>query len=403
MRMLDSPKIALLFETSRGYGRDVALGIARYARLHGPWTFHLTPPDNYERMSDLDCWNGNGLFARITHPDLAERLLAWNLPTVVLDLKDEQQVKGHPLSCFSNLSVDSVKPGELCAAHLLERGYTQFGFVGAPGTVWSDHREASFCRAIRDAGYRIRVYEPRSPNLFHGWMRERPHLIDWIANLPKPVGIMACNDEHGLHVLDACREAGVNVPRDVAVIGVDNDELLCELSDPPLSSVALNATEGGFEAAAWLDHLMESGKNESRSIVIQSLRVVTRRSTDYVATDDERVAQALSMIRNQCRSVSPELIAKQVNLSRRELDSRFREFIGRSIVAEIQHARLKQAKLLLEETDYSIPKVAEESGYSSSSYMIQVFRRELGTTPAKHRASTRVNGNGVEEKPPTNP
>ncbi|MCA9241485.1 MAG: XylR family transcriptional regulator [Planctomycetales bacterium] len=394
--MIPSPLIALLFETSRGYGRDVALGIARYARLHGPWTFHLTPPDNDEGISELDCWDGNGVFARVTNTELADRLLAWNLPTVAFDLKNEQLRKGHPLSGFSNLCVDPVAPGRLCAAHLLERGYTEFGFVGAPGTVWSDHREMSFCQAIKEAGYRTRVYEPRSPNLFHGWMRERPHLVNWIANLPKPVGIMACNDEHGLHVLDACREARVQVPREVAVIGVDNDELLCELSDPPLSSVSLKAVEGGFEAAAWLNHLIGSKKNSSRVIQIDAIRVVTRRSTDYVATDDERVAAALALIRTQCKDLSPEAVAKQVNLPRRELDCRFRELLGRSVVAEIQRARLDQAQQLLEETDYPIPKVREEAGYCSSSYMIQVFRRELATTPAKYRTKVRLNGGASE-------
>lgn len=394
--MIESPKIALLFETSRGYGRDVALGIARYARLHAPWTFHLTPPDQDQRMSDLESWKGDGVFARATHPELVEQLLAWDLPTIGLDLRSEQIATDHPLSRFSNLFADPVKPGELAAAHLLDRGYTNFAFVGAPGTIWSDHRELSFCRSIREAGCEVHVYEPREPNLFLGWERERPFLVNWIANLPKPIGVMACNDEQGLHVLDACREAEVKVPGEVGVIGVDNDELLCELSNPPLSSVSLNATEGGFEAAAWLAHLMQTGKNEPRPIMIQAVRVVARKSTEYLATDDDRVMNALAMIRNQCRVVSPELLANHVQLSRRELDSRFRELLGRSVVAEIQRVRLNQAMQLLEETDYPIPKVAEEAGYSSSSYMIQVFRRELGTTPAKHRGSVRLDGSGMD-------
>lgn len=394
--MIESPKIALLFETSRGYGRDVALGIARYARLHGPWTFHLTPPDHEEGLSDLECWHGHGVFARANHPGLVDQLSSWNLPTIGLDLRGEQVAKGSPISSFSNLFADPDKPARLAAAHLLERGYTNFAFVGAPGTIWSDHREASFCKCIREAGHRLRIYEPRGANLFLGWERERPFLVDWIRNLPKPIGIMACNDEHGLHVLDACREADVKVPREVGVIGVDNDELLCELSNPPLSSVSLNATEGGFEAAAWLAHLMSSGRNEPRPIMIQALRVVTRQSTDYLATDDERVARALAAIRTHFREVTPESLAHDVQLSRRELDSRFRAMLGRSVVAEIQRTRLNQAMQLLEKTDYPIPKVAQEAGYSSSSYMIQVFRRELGTTPAKHRGSVRLNGSGMD-------
>lgn len=389
--MQDTPQVGLLIETSRGYGRGVSLGIARFARLHGPWSFHLTPGDFEQSMPAARYWHGDGIFARVESERIASQLLEANLPTVALDMSEEQLHPENPLSQFTDLRVDSEKAAQLAAEHLLERHYPAYGFVGKPGKVWSDRREASFCRAIREAGYEAQVYEPQDPSGVGGWEKEQPHLVEWIASLPTPVGVMACNDEHGLHVLDACREAGLAVPKDVAVVGVDNDELLCELSNPTLSSVTLCAVEGGFEAAGRLDKLMREGKNTPGRIVVDALRVVTRHSTDSIALDDRRVAEALDIIkRSRGRDISAELVAKETRVARRELDSRFRELVGHSIVAEIQNVRLNHAKRLLEETDYPIPLVAEAAGYSSASYMIQVFRRELDTTPAKYRASVRV-------------
>lgn len=391
--MHDSPQVALLIETSRGYGREVSLGIARYARLHGPWSFHVTPGDFEQSMPASDYWKGDGVFARIASESIARQLLQRGLPTIALDLNDEQLDQQNPLSRFTDLRVDSRKAAELAATHLMERGYPFYGFVGSPTKVWSDRRQTAFCKMVRSEGYPVHVYEPRISGRPIRWEGEESRLTKWIASLPKPIGIMACNDEHGMHVLDACRAAGVTVPNDVAVVGVDNDELLCGLSDPPLSSVSLNAEEGGFEAAAWLDNLMRLGKNTSRRIEVGALRVVTRRSTDSVATVDQGVAKALLLIRRTAgRDLTPEMVAQSANLSRRELDSRLRSLIGRSVVDEIKRARLGHATKLLEETDYPIPEVAETAGYSSASYMIQVFRRVLDTTPAKYRVSKRVAG-----------
>ncbi|TWT88178.1 Xylose operon regulatory protein [Pseudobythopirellula maris] len=389
--MKKTPQVGLLIETARGYGREVSLGIARYARLHGPWSFHLTPGDFEQSLPAMQHWNGDGLFARLATPELTEQVLSANLPTIALDMSEEQLLEDSLVSRFAELRVDSEKAAWLAAAHLLKRCYPEYGFVGAPGQVWSERRREAFCQAIRKAGHTAHVYEFQDITGDGGWEHEQPHLLEWIVNAPKPIGIMACNDEHGLHVLDACREAGLNVPQDVAVVGVDNDELLCELSNPTLSSVALNAVEGGFQAAARLDKMMREGNCDNRCIMVDALRVVTRLSTDTFAVNDRSVAEALAYIKqSQGRDISADLVVERTQISRRELDARFRELLGHSVATEIQRERLKHAKRLLVETDYSIPEVAAAAGYSSASYMIQVFRRELDITPAKYRSSLRV-------------
>jgi LacI family transcriptional regulator len=389
--MRKPPLVALLIETSRGYGRDVALGVARFARLHGPWSFHLTPGDFEQDFPSAEYWQGDGVLARLANKSIAEKLLAADLPTIALDKSEEQLDPSNPVSKFSDLQVDSEAVAEIAAEHLLERRYPHYAFVGTPGKVWSDRRLRTFKKMIAQAGHEVHVFEPQSTDPDGLWDREMPHLTAWVESLPKPVGIMACNDEHGLHVLDACRRNQLSVPDQVAVIGVDNDSLLCELCSPTLTSVVLNGVEGGYQAAAHLDRMMRTCKNQFRRIQVSVLRVETRASTDLSGVSNHQVASALAWIKRlRGREISADDVADQAELPRRELDILFRDNIGRSVSAEIQRVRLDNAKRLLEETDLPIPAVADAAGYSSASYMIQVFRRELDTTPSKYRSKLRT-------------
>ena len=388
--MNDTFHVALLIETSRGYGRDLTLGIARYAGLHGPWSFHVTPGDFKQQLPRADFWHGDGVFARIVTEEIAEELLDADLPTVAVDIDKSKFTTSKKLSRFTDLRVDGETVGKLAAEHLLERGYDYYGYVGNEDEIWSRRRKASFCRAIEDAGFEVIEFEMGSSDLEGGFAAEEPRLAGWIATLPKPIGIMACNDEYGLHVLDACRRTRALVPQEVGVVGVDNDTLFCELCHPSLSSVSLNGIEGGFRAAAWLEELMKKGRNKRHSIVVEALRVVTRQSTDLIRAKHKGVADAISIInQTKGRGITAESLAKRVKVVRSKLDEMFRDSFGRSVSAEIQRVRFDQARRLLEETDYPIPAIAEAAGYSSASYMIQVFRRELETSPAKYRSAVR--------------
>ncbi|TWT75660.1 Xylose operon regulatory protein [Posidoniimonas polymericola] len=384
------PQVALLIETARGYGRDVATGIARYAALHGPWSFHLTPGDFTQAAPLWEYWRGHGIFARLASGEISKQLLDADLPTVALDMEDSQLEKSNPLSKFSNLSVDSRQAATLAAEHLIERDFEHFAFVGASGVVWSDRREAAFVKRIRGEGYETHVYDPQHVAAIGRWEREMPRLAEWIGSLPKPIGIMACNDEHGLHVLDACRRSGASVPEEVAVVGVDNDSLLCGLCSPSLSSVVLNGVEGGYQAAAHLDKMMKKGRNQPRRINVSALRVETRQSTDLVSVGNKHVALAMAHIqRSRGSRINADLVAEHCGMSRRELDKLFRDSTGKSIAVEIQNMRLDHARRLLEETDHPVPVIADVAGYSSASYMVQVFRRELQTTPNRYRSKVR--------------
>jgi len=351
----------------------------------------MTPGDFEQALPKMQQWGGTGIIARIATPTLARAILKSGLPTVALDLREEQLQSANPLAKFSEIASDSYHAARMAAEHLLERKFPHYAFVGLTGQVWSDRREKSFCERIRAAGFQPHVYSSPGRDRDRAWGREQAILADWLQKLPKPLGLMACNDDRGREVLEACRAGRICVPEQIAVVGIDNDELLCELSDPPLSSVALNAEQGGYQAAALLDKMMRGRIRKPQRLVVEPLHVVTRRSTDIVAFEDVEVALALRFIHNHsANSIRVDDVVKCVQLSRRALEMRFRKAVGRTIHTEIEQARLERAKRLLLESELSVPKVALAAGFNTASYFVQVFHKKNGATPARYRAKMRM-------------
>jgi LacI family transcriptional regulator len=386
MSMRELPKIALLVETSRGFGREMLRGIARYAQLHGPWSFHITAGDYDHEVPKMKQWGGAGIIARIPNDRVARAILAANLPTIALGLTDEQMKAESPLSAFSELSSDANEVARIAADHLLERRFRHFAYVGLEDRAWSTRREVAFRGHLAQHGFEPHVYyQPKRPQ-DRLWEREQAILAEWIRQLPKPIGLFACNDDRGREVLEACRLAEQRVPEDVAVLGVDDDEVFCALANPPLSSVALNAETAGYRAAELLDGMIHGRIKKPRRILVEALCVVTRRSTDVVAVEDQDVAAALQFIhREQGRNISVDSVVDEVAVSRRNLEKRFRATIGRTILEEIQTTRLERAKRLLLETTYPISKIADISGFGSTGYFIQFFQSRVGKTPRRFR------------------
>jgi LacI family transcriptional regulator, galactose operon repressor len=384
--MRNIPKVALLVETARGFGRDLLHGIARYSRLHGPWSFHITPGDFKQAMPEMKQWGGTGIIARIPNDRVAEEVINANVPTIALGLSDEQMLPSSPLAQFSEISSDAIEVSRVAADHLLARRFSHYAYVGSDDRGWSLRREVAFQKYMAKHGFEVHVYSQPKLQRDRVWEREQEFLARWIGKLPTPIGLYACDDDRGREVLEACSFAGLHVPEDVAVIGVDNDEVFCELAFPPLTSIALNAEAAGYRAAALLDGMMRGRTREPRHIVVESLGVVTRRSTEVVAVEDEDVVAALQFIhREQGRGISVDDVAEHAAMSRRNLETRFRETMGRTILEEMQLVRLERAKRLLVETTYPVSKVAELAGFGSAGYFIQFFQKQLGKTPRKYR------------------
>jgi LacI family transcriptional regulator len=261
----------------------------------------------------------------------------------------------------------------------LERGLRHFGYCGDSRFNWSIWREKHFKARLAEAGHIC--HAGPSPR------RGGDELADWVRSIPKPAGILACYDIRGREVLDACRRAGVAVPDEVAVIGVDADDLMCELSDPPLSSVVPNARHTGWVAAELLDALMAGRPVHPDAHRIPPLGVTTRRSTDTLAVEDADLAAAVRYIReNACAGINVADVVARLPLSRRVLEARFLRILGRTPHAEILRVRLERVKTLLARGESSLDTIARHTGLGHGAYLSEVFKRELGETPGQFRA-----------------
>jgi LacI family transcriptional regulator len=379
--MARPPHVALMVETSTVYGRHLVRGIVRYLRSHQPWSVFFeqrelgaSPPDW------LRNWRGDGIISRPTTPQLARLLLRKKIP--VVNLNDIYTDLGLPLIESNQQSI-----GRLAAAHLSERGFRHFAFCGFSGHAWSHKRYHGFREAVIQSGGTCAAYDsPWGGPRAHPWEQEQKEIGAWLCSLPRPVGVLACNDMRGQHVLDACKRVNLSVPEVVAVLGVDDDALLCELCDPPLSSVVPNPERIGYEAASLLDQQMAGARPAPGGWLIEPIAVTPRQSTDVLAIDDPHVAAAVRYIREHaCQGVSVSEVLHHVPLSRTVLERQFRRYLGRSPMAEIRAVQLKRVRLLLAETNLRLERIAELAGYKYAEYMNVMFKREMGQTPGQYR------------------
>ncbi len=370
--MIPSKQVALLIETSNAYARELLRGIMAYMHTNDLWALRLAERGRGEvSRTELAEWEGHGVIARIENPRVAEVVRSWGRPAV--DVSAARLLPDLPW-----VETDDAAISKLAANHLLERGLRHFGYCGDNRFNWSIWREEHFRARLAEAGY-ICDAGP-SPR------RGGDELADWVRSLPKPVGILACYDIRGREVLDACRRAEVAVPDEVAVIGVDADDLMCELSDPPLSSVVPNARHTGWVAAELLDALMAGRPVAPEAHRIPPLGVTTRRSTDTLAVEDSDLAAAVRYIReNACAGVNVADVVARLPLSRRVLEARFLKVLGRSPHAEILRVRLERVKALLARGESSLDTIARHTGLRHGVYLSAVFKRELGETPGQFR------------------
>ncbi len=379
------PHVALIVETSLISGRQILRGIARYVRLHGPWALYHEPRSLEASVPRwLKSWEGDGIIVRLQTNQIAAAVAETGLPAVdVLGVV--------PRSTIPLVHVDDTAIGRMAAEHLLGAGFRYFGYCGLRGPNWSQKREEAFVEAVAAAGCRCAVYRvalhSRSDT---SWEAQQERLAAWVAKLPKPAGVMACYDPVGQKVLEACRRVGIAVPEQVAVIGVDNDETVCDVCDPPLSSVAANHARVGYEAATLLDRMMRRRRGRKRPIYVDPIDVVTRLSTDTLAVGDEDVATALRLIRQRaCGDLCVGDIVQHVSISHSALKERFRRVLGHSMHDEIVNVRVKQAKRLLAETDLPLRAVTHKAGFRHPEYMGAVFRKRTGKTPGQFRKEAR--------------
>lgn len=382
--MPKTPHVALLIETSREYARGLLRGVARYQQEHGPWSIYFEPHGLDDPPPEwLVGWKGDGILARVNNREMADTILATGIPSV--DVRGALSDLGLPF-----IGVDNKPVASLAYDHLRDLGLRNFAFCGTPRgeNPNQDLRCDYFVKLVEQDGYSCSTWlgeqqRQRAPT----WEEQQQQIATWLQELTKPVGIMTCHDDRGQQVLDACRRASVAVPDDAAVISVDNDPHLCNLCTPTMTSIDVNPSLIGYEAAALLDRLMQNEPPAQQVTLLGPPRgIAPRRSTDTLLIEDQEVATAIRYIReNATEGVRVADVIALATKAPSTLERRVKKMLGRTIKAEITRVRLARAKLLLSETGFTVAKIAERTGFAEPKYFCEVFRKHEGVTATEYR------------------
>ncbi len=385
--MLKIPKVILIIERSRSFGRGLLQGIIQYSNLHGPWLCY-TEPEFYRQgnekpkkwFKDLDA---DGIIIHTWDRHLTDSIINLGIPAIIHGPEEKPRHRAYPLL------TDEAGTGRMAAEYFMKRGFKNFAYCGFDDMSWATKKGGGFEQTLAEAGFQASVYHQPKAKYLRKPPREQHFIAAWLKSLPKPLALMTCNDDRSQDVLAACKIAECKVPDDVAILGVDNDELICNFSYPQLSSIVLSTKRAGYEAAKLLDKLMRGQKitEKEKEVAIWPLYVVTRQSTDIMAIEDKDVAEAICFIRRHSREIiQVGDVAQAVGLSRRTLELRFRKAIDHSVHEEIKYTRVGQMANMLIGTNLSVSQIAKLLGYSyAANNIARYFKQLKGMSPLDYR------------------
>ena len=383
--------VALLIESSRAYGRGLLRGIAAYAQEQGNWTLrHQEMAINADPPHWLADWRGDGILVRAETPNMVDCIERLGLPAI--DLRCLWSSETMP-----GFDSDDVSIVRLAVDHLRERGFGRFAFCGFGGANYSERRLDEMRRYLGTLGHQVIAYQSPGSNdattfgAEQSGMVDKHGLADWLTSLERPIGVLACNDIRGQQLLNACHQLRIHVPDEIAVVGVDNDDVICPLCSPPMTSVEPDTSRIGYEAAETLDRMMVGRVVDTGITWIPSWRIVVRSSTDSIPVDDNEFVKAYRFIReNACRGVSVQDVADAVPMCRRALERKTRIHLGRSPAEVIAGIRLARIKELLETTSQPLKQVAILTGFHQDEHMAKFFKKLAGVPPGQYRANHRA-------------
>ncbi len=375
--------VAINISVQGGAQRNIVRGIIRYCQAHTAWHFMEYQGMPAARSPHLSKQKYDGLITTLNYEADLCLVKAGRIPMVAVN-------QGLPIKGIAIVCNDDARAGEMGARHFLDKGFRNFAFYGASRYRWALERRNGFCSAVKKAGFPVAAAIAVPHTL--DFDKARPNLCRWLLELPRPIAIMASDDMPARHILAACREIGLQVPEQVAVLGVDNDDILCELATPPLSSVVQDCDRIGYEAAALLDRMLQGQRVRASRILIPPLPIVARHSTDVTVMEDLEMAQALRLIREKVgvgERLNVKVLTSDLCMSRRTLERRFQAALGRSPADEIRRCRLERAMLLLRTTSLKVNQVVTQSGFCDIRGMAAIFRRSLKMSPSAYRRQFR--------------
>ncbi len=376
-------KILLLIDFSSEFSRGILKGLIRYSKDHGPWIFYRLPSYYKTLYGEKGViqwakeWKADAIIARWDE-DETHLLTSLNIPIILQNYKSRSDY-------FSNLTGDYIGTGEMAAHFFIKRRYQNFAFYGNKGVIWSQERAEGFRKEIEKAGGNYYYFE--SENLDgEQWSNSYLQLDNWLLSLPKPIALFACDDSFALRVSEICKINNIAIPDEIALLGVDNDELICNLSDPTISSIVLDVEKGGYEAGRLMDQLIHHQREEPFNIVIRPTRFELRKSTEKYNITNEYILQVVHYIEKHFTSeINIEELTRLVPLSRRNLEVKFKNEMGTTIYQFILNCRIDYFTHLLLTTNRPLFDLSIDAGFSDYKNISRLFKRKKGCTPSEYR------------------
>ncbi|MDB5345061.1 MAG: AraC family transcriptional regulator [Schlesneria sp.] len=374
--------VAVLIDPGDSWGRRVILAVSAAVRHLLPWDLLIAPQDDQWRHRIPQNWHGDGIITEVRDEKTAQHVRSLDLPTIHTSYCDNTRDSRY------RVITDDRKRAEMAFHHFLERGFQNYAYYGPCNQRYPESRGEIFRDVVVAAGYECDVFQ-------HSGTQRNPDAVriratHWLKQLARPVAIFAGDPHPALQLTQICQAAGIHIPEDVAVLAGDSDDVLCDIADPPLSSILLACEQIGAQSVNMLQSIFQGKSPEHPHLLVPPMRVLVRQSTDILAVKDEFFSQALRFIReNAHHGIQVTDILRHVPISRRGLEQRFLRYLNRSPADEIRKVRLERVKYLLVATDQSNEQIAIASGFSSSSQMGVVFRKMLGMTPMDFRKANR--------------
>ncbi len=374
-------KVLLLIDYSSEFSRRLLKGLIQYSKEHGPWIFYRLP-SYYKTLYGKEGivewakeWEADAIVARWDHEG-TDLLKSLNIPVVLQNYKDRSDY-------FSNLTGDYIGTGEMAARFFIKRRYRNFAFYGNKGVVWSRERAEGFRKEVEKAVGNYYYFE--SENLDgEEWGTSHIQLDEWLLSLPKPVGLFACDDDFALRISQICKINNIKIPEEISLLGVDNDELICHLSDPPISSIVTDVEKGGYEAGRLIDRMIKGEIVEPFNIIIRPTRFELRKSTEKYDISNGYISQVVNYIEDNFNTdINIEELTELVPLSRRNLEVKFKEEMGTTIYQFILSCRIDYFAHLLLTTDRTLYDMALEAGFNDCKNISRIFKKHRGCTPVE--------------------
>lgn len=381
--MHKSRHIAADLSLAFGVARDVLMGIAQYAQARQGWQIRTNPPLRGFPLGPIHAFDGDGVITGLLDEAETQALAARGVPVVYIsEIADKPPMPA--------VLPDARAIARMAADHMWGMGIRNFAVAGNTRRHrYGKQMLAAFREALARLGHDQPVPEQETFTSYVEWADDMARLENWLRGLPKPVGIFATEDRAAGHVVEACGRIGLAVPDEVAVLGVGNDPLQCEMLKPALSAIRVDGERIGYEAARMLESLMEGAPAPTEPVLIAPVEVVQRTSTDVLAIDDPVVARAVRYIReNVSDGIAVRDVVDQLGHSRKSLENRFAKALGHGPGAEISRTRLLRAKTMLRRTGLPVSAIAADCGYSDQTRLGVAFKRDMGLTPTQFRKRT---------------